>query len=624
MNRFTLTPLMMFLLILIVLVITIYLKNLYYVEGVENMFNDNGQFSEFILAEYSTTSPLTQLTETIFYDKKNGNIVESVVEWSKSTGSDANDDSTGSVPSNGTASDANDDSTGSVPSNGTASDANDDSTGSVPSNGTASDADDTTEGNTNMTSSTPTLKQLIITLRSGTESYMYDVTSNDKSTLPTKESTISSLSSSYTSWSYVSQSKFAPATTVFYIPWKQKTYLTLFENKDNKLNPRGIFCFSNDKTAMFTPSPIDITSYANTTDDKNNKYVQIDKYGDHDLYQVDKYVLYDVPTSHLVIRKENDEGSIVIYNGNGDTIQRSDVKEKYKSDMTHENQEKYAELKGWFKVDGQGNNIVLYIKDNENTLVSIIGFESSLVDSLILRNVKRFTLYGTDNQGTVEKPTSSSDGKCEKNQHSDDSKANSNDYVLKTKIVPPVCPSCPMCPGNVACTNCGGAGGSGTVGANKKSIVKDDNGNIVNNTVNEIGTVANSVVGLAKDAVDGGVDLTKDAVGGTVDLTKDAVGGTVGLAKDAVGGTVGLAKDTVGGTVGLAKDAVGGVLGLAKDIVGGASGAMAMNQGQPNGGAMAMNQGQYYGTNNNYSRYGMLPNTSSNFIPRTANFNSFA
>jgi len=108
MNRFTLTPLMMFLLILIVLVITIYLKNSYYVEGVENMFNDNGQFSEFILAEYSNTSPLTQLTETIFYDKKNGNIVESVVEWSKSTGADTNDDSAGSVPGNGTASDADD------------------------------------------------------------------------------------------------------------------------------------------------------------------------------------------------------------------------------------------------------------------------------------------------------------------------------------------------------------------------------------------------------------------------------------------------------------------------------------------------------------------------------------
>ena len=175
MNRFTLTPLMMFLLILIVLVITIYLKNLYYVEGVENMFNDNGQFSEFILAEYSTTSPLTQLTETIFYDKKNGNIVESVVEWSKSTGSEGNTNmtSTGSVPSNVTESDADD-----TNATSTESDADDTNTTS-----TESDADDTTEGNTNMTSNTPTLKQLIITLRSGAESYMYDVTSNDKSTL---------------------------------------------------------------------------------------------------------------------------------------------------------------------------------------------------------------------------------------------------------------------------------------------------------------------------------------------------------------------------------------------------------------------------------------------------------
>jgi len=609
----------MFLLILIVLVITIYLKNSYYVEGVENMFNNEGQFSEFILAEYSNTSPLTQLTETIFYDKKNGNIVESVVEWSKSTGADTNDDSDGSVPANGTASDADDTTEGN---------ANMGSTGTDTDTDTDTDTKNTTEGNTNMTSSSPTLKQLIITLRSGAESYMYNIVPDNKSTLPTKESTISSLSPSYTSWSYVSQSKFAPETSVFYIPWKQKTYLAVFENKDNKLNSRGIFCFSNDKNAMFSPNPIDLNSYTNTTDDKNNKYVQIDKYGDHDLYQVDKYVLYDIPTSHLIVRKENDEGSIIMYNGNGDTIQRSDVKEKYNSDLTHENQEKYAELKGWFKLDGQGNNIVLYIKDNENTLVSIIGFESSLMDSLILRNVKRFTLYGIDNQGNVEKPTSSSDGKCDKtpysdksSSNSDGSKANSDDYVLKTQIVPPVCPSCPMCPGNTTCTNCGGTGGSGTVDTNKKSVVKDDNGNIVSKTVGEVGSVANSVLDLAKDTVDGGVDLTKDAVGGTVGLAKDAVGGTVGLAKDAVGGTVGLAKDAVGGTVGLAKDTVGGVYGLAKDIIGGASGAIATNPGQQYGGVPGQ---QYYGTNNNSSRYGMLPATSSNFMPRTANFNAFA
>ena len=81
MKSFKLTPLIIFLIILIVLAISIYMKNSYFVEGVENMFNDKGQFSEFILPEYSQTSPLTQLTETIFFDKKNGNIVEAVVEW---------------------------------------------------------------------------------------------------------------------------------------------------------------------------------------------------------------------------------------------------------------------------------------------------------------------------------------------------------------------------------------------------------------------------------------------------------------------------------------------------------------------------------------------------------------
>jgi len=36
------------------------------------------------------------------------------------------------------------------------------------------------------------------------------------------------------------------------------------------------------------------------------------------------------------------------------------------------------------------------------------------------------------------------------------------------------------------------------------------------------------------------------------------------------------------------------------------------------------NGGQYYGTNNNYTRYGALPERPSNFIPRTADFSSFA
>ena len=38
----------------------------------------------------------------------------------------------------------------------------------------------------------------------------------------------------------------------------------------------------------------------------------------------------------------------------------------------------------------------------------------------------------------------------------------SDDYFLKTEVVPPVCPQCPMCPDSGVCGHCGGTGGSGT------------------------------------------------------------------------------------------------------------------------------------------------------------------
>ena len=40
----------------------------------------------------------------------------------------------------------------------------------------------------------------------------------------------------------------------------------------------------------------------------------------------------------------------------------------------------------------------------------------------------------------------------------------SNDFLLKTQMIPPICPACPGCPhtgNNSTCTNCGGNGGSG-------------------------------------------------------------------------------------------------------------------------------------------------------------------
>ena len=237
----------------------------------------------------------------------------------------------------------------------------------------------------------------------------------------------------------------------------------------------------------------------------------------------------------------------------------------------------------------------------------------------------------------------------------------SQDYILKTQIVPPVCPACPSCNTGAGCMNCGGIGGSGTLNPQGGSMVYDGNGSFSDflsragsNAVGLAKDTVGGAVGLAKDTVGGAVGLVKDTVGGTVGLAKDTIGGTVGLAKDTVGGTVGLAKDTVGGTVGLAKNAVSGTVGLAEDTVGGTVG-IAKNAVGSIGGLFSMNSinstqtspgtnqtsnatvaqpqqqqnqnisGSYaIGPQNPYTYNGTLSDKpSSNYIPITADFSKF-
>ena len=630
MKSFKLTPLVVFLLLLIVLAISIYMRNSYFVEGVENMFNNKGQFSEFILPEYSQVAPLTQLTETIFYDKKNGNIVEAVVEWTP-----ASDDTTDDAATDDAA--TGDDDTGDATTgDATTGDATTgDATTGDATTGAATTGDATTgaattgaavssqetftniEGHENMGSQHPILRKLIITPRNGGDSYIYDFNQKVQDPLPTQESLYNTVDNVCVTWSYVSQSEFAPETTVFYIPWKNDTYISIYEKTDdNKMTPRGVFHFSKERHSVINVKQVDITNSTNTQDDNNNKYVRDEKYGEHDLYQLDKFVLYDIPTSNLIVRNEHNTGSINIYKGDGKEISLDVVNKMYDDNKTHENQEKYAELKAWTAFDRQGENIITYIKNADKTLVFICGFESSTMDTLILKNVRRFTLYGIDICDKVEKPTPVQTTECGKEESKEETK--SEDYILKTQIVPPVCPTCPMCPKDVTCTNCGGNGGSGTKTTNGKSIIGD--------TVGE-------VTDLARDATSGAVELGRDATSGAVELGRDAVGGVVDLGREIVGGATGLVRDATGGATGLVRDVTGGAFGLVRDAGSGVAHILTPEQQRQQqvygNGRMGYQQtegtqSQYYGTNNNYSRYGALPDRPSNFIPRTADFSSFA
>ena len=205
-----------------------------------------------------------------------------------------------------------------------------------------------------------------------------------------------------------------------------------------------------------------------------------------------------------------------------------------------------------------------------------------------------------------------------------------NDYMLKTQIVPPVCPTCPSCPAAQpgVCTNCGGQGGSGTqTGSTDKKT--DNDGKEVVDLLKSTGSGATSLV---RDAGSGATSLARDTASGTVGLAKETVGGTVGLAKETVGGAVGLAKETVGGAVGLAKEAGSGIANtfgkLNPTVVSspGSEGTTPGVQGQQ------PTQGQSAGTGAGVnitagadptSYFGALPAKGGDFIPVTADFSRF-
>ncbi len=480
-----------------------------------------------------------------------------------------------------------------------------------------------------------TITRVIISPRNGQSSTIYDIKPNDIEPRDTNESKTTSVSSSYKSWKYESQCVNTSKKTVFYIPWKENTYIIIVDKTDN--NPYSLCMFApNNQVRHKIYSKQDIGEiYSQTTlDEKTNSAINEPLYKNQSVYKISKNVAYDIQRGNIVILPSGQGEPASIYNRQGVKVDLSvinpDEKDSIPILVTGPWIIKIGDKTAGFCIPYQDTIIICLLSDNGTP-------------SLI--NVKRFTAAGVDVEGvqqSVEKPTP-------------DVSENS-DYILKTQIVPPVCPTCPACPtcpNNVTCTNCGGQGGSGTLATDGKSIVGDQvpekNGKRQGGLVRQ---VVSGTTGLARDVVAGADDLVRDAASGTAGLAKDAVGGTVGLAKDAVGGTVGLAKDAVGGTVGLAKDVVGGTVGLAKDTVSGATGlltgavsgvaglfkpnSMQFQNNQPQFQNNAMNnpiqsssgrRGGPYGGQmvDNTTYFGALPDRpSTNYMPITADFSAFS
>ena len=140
-----------------------------------------------------------------------------------------------------------------------------------------------------------------------------------------------------------------------------------------------------------------------------------------------------------------------------------------------------------------------------------------------------------------------------KAQDYNNNKSVSDDYILKTQVIPPVCPTCPSCHlnNNELCTNCGGNGGSGTLINGLYNVGSGLNNNLnavgsglynagsgLNKNMNAVGSAlynAGSGINNNLNAVGSGINNNLNAVGSGINNNLNAVGSGINNNLNAVG-----------------------------------------------------------------------------------------
>jgi hypothetical protein len=447
-----LTPMILFLILLIVLVISIVIGRTSLNEGFIS-FQNNKQPADLVSVTcYSSTKQVTKIEDGIYFDQTNGNLLELDGSLNSTT-----PDSTGK-----------------------------------------------------------TLTSMTILPRTGNEMRIFflDTSGGTKPVIQdTDSSKIATLASSYSSRLYTAVSKNAQPATIVYIPWKQDTYIIpiLTGTSMNNTTISNMYHFSsgnNVDTAAIT-STASLTGFYTDTDASNNTMVIENVYdASRSVYQISHYVKFDIQNANLIVK--NSETTAIIYDRYKSPITGLTSATNTTS-VPNTGFSPWTVLDG----SGQtivfyianGTNTVVALASfadatkTKLTLKNVVRFTSSGRDiSSTATSTVPSTATSTasassssDSTSTLNpSPLSGTGGlglsKFEDNAISDYFKwywywksgagspgTDTSDYILKTQIIPPVCPaaaSCPSCQnsGSGTCTNCGGNGGCGTVTSSGMSI----------------------------------------------------------------------------------------------------------------------------------------------------------
>uniref|UniRef100_A0A6C0HU58 Uncharacterized protein n=1 Tax=viral metagenome TaxID=1070528 RepID=A0A6C0HU58_9ZZZZ len=494
-----------------------------------------------------------------------------------------------------------------------------------------------------------------------------------------------SMTNNYNNFVYNSQSNNTDKYCVLYISWNIDTYIHIINITNRK--HVGTYLASNSQTPVLNSNIYDKPAISLTTtptdNDANNNSFLLDNYYDNQktLYQVSKNVKFDITNATLILQTSTSTNkTISIYNRNN--MSTPTVVNTPNTVSNTASTVQSVIFSPTIIEDKLGNQIILYLANGTNTVVVVLGLTNDL-KSYETKNVVRFTANTIDVGSGSATSTSNivskfnsflsnywnvNSGNPWQRGYQDPSmygyqgypntyspsRGYSDDYILKTQIVPPVCPSCPSCAAGSVCGNCGGHGGSGTQSSNGGTMVSgnkmDSNGsNIVDGVENVantgadvlktglnnaalgvgavglgIGAAGLGIGGAVSDTVSGAGSLAEKAGGGTVDLLKSAGSGTAGFVKDAGSGAVGLIKDAGSGAVGLIKDAGSGAMSLANNNNNRGEGQSGRGSQGGQGVGYTPVSGSGPQSMDQYSYYGTLPSKgSSNFMPVTADFSSF-
>ena len=568
------------------------------------------------LPQYSKTNPVAKLYDNLFFDKLNGNLIEV---------DSRNYPTSGNVAGN-------------------------------------------VAGNVDTTGATVT--NIYVNTRSNTNrSYPTVLNNGNVVGMDVAESLSNTVTRSFTNWSYVTSSLNTDNYQVFYMPWGDSTYMHIIKLKNHQssnFSPTHIMSFlfgpggsmSNKYYSLQTAA---LRIQNDDNDPSNDKYVYDDYYDTNkSIYQLSKYVKFDRSNGNLIIRSDN---SITIYDRN-----RSETTHNSKGQVRNTSNTLQNSDFNSFVVSDNHKYIVLYLPISTKTMIALLKIDPTNSNRFKIEKVVRFnrdgidTDAGTNTNSGVTQPTFPNDQMNDFYRNYWQTFSNSGnqymseDYLLKTQIVPPVCPSCPSCAySSGTCTNCGGAGGSGTLNGDGQTIV--ENGKVptnvtgtavvtsggalvsgttgsekpINNAVSQTTNTLNTTVGtagvLGGQTLDTTADILKSTGSGATDLLKSAGSGATDLLKSGASGATDLLKSTASGATDLLKSAGSGLKEIATDNINAANARGGAGTGGLAGSGGVTGTGiSTRGVNgvDNYSYYGALVPKGGNYMPVTADFSAFA